>query len=219
MKKYALLFIMMLIISTTSFSVYAKKNYHYNKAKIEKVEKKDSVKPIEVVDTVETSQTDSVYTKKYVIDSDDLNDLKEFKEVAKSLGFTTSAFVIFIVLVGLAFTIIPFVVLFFIVRYIFKYTKNTDKESQYLQAQKFMDKDNAQKYKEFYYETLWQKGVRQSAIGLGLFFFFIILGIESLSAIGILIAFIGFSKLYIARDKRKNKDFENQKDNDDNETK
>ena len=59
-------------------------------------------------------------------------------------------------------------------------------------------------------ETLWRKGVKNSAIGLGLALMFLLFDAEELAGVGLLVLCYGLGQVYMARASRKRRENKNE---------
>lgn len=164
---------------------------------------------IEATDTAAYSDTSSVSAAANAVqaatdfDDDDFDDdfdapgnIQHVKALIASVG---GVGVVIGVLIGLFIIaiVIPIVLIVMLVRYLIK-----RQESQVQLTQKAMElgvplPKSAQPAVSL--NRLWTRGVTNITVGIGLFFMFLIMGMESLSGIGLLIACIGAGTLYMAR--------------------
>ena len=188
---------------------------------------KDSVKSkdegIEAYsDTSSVAQEDSaVYDATYPNTDDNSLDPSNFDNPFSwfahlcSINYAGIAFILFVLFIFiLLFT--PLIIVLLIIRYFIK--RHNDRvrlaEKAMETGQMLNDEDMPLSKKSP--EYMWQRGIRNVSIGLGLMVFFWFLGAESLAGIGGLVACLGAGQMFMVRYNYNSKFGRKDKDNDDN---
>ena len=164
--------------------------------------KTDSV----TVGTDAYSDTSSVDTADYDNDSyvgnNHQTDDEKFALQVLDKVFGSASFGV-VAALGLIFAILlvllPIILLIVFLRYLFK--RHNDRvvlEQQAIAAGQPL-KQPEPKVKVYTNELQWQKGIKNVALGVGLFFFFWILGAKPIMGIGILVACLGGGQIMMAR--------------------
>ena len=194
MKKY---FIGLLLVLFTSTAVWSAAPKHRN-----------HLLQIEAADTAAYSDTSSVSAVAHAVqaaadfDDDDFDDAfltpgnaKHFSALVASVG---GIGVVIAILVGIFIIaiIVPVVFIVMLVRYL---TKRQESQVQLTQKAMEMGVPLPQSAPQTApTNRLWARGITNITLGIGLFLMFIIMGLESLSGIGLLVACIGGGTLYMA---------------------
>ena len=134
------------------------------------------------------------------------------------LSSTNFAGVAFIIVVLLTFILLlmPLIIVLLIIRYLIK--RHNDRvhlaEKAMETGQMLNDEDMPLSKKSP--EYMWQRGIKNVSIGLGLMIFFWFLGAESLAGIGGLVACLGAGQMFMVRYNYNSKFGRKDKDNEDN---
>lgn len=134
------------------------------------------------------------------------------------LSSTNFAGVAFIIVVLLTFILLlmPLIIVLLIIRYLIK--RHNDRvhlaEKAMETGQMLNDEDMPLSKKSP--EYMWQRGIKNVSIGLGLMVFFWFLGAESLAGIGGLVACLGAGQMFMVRYNYNSKFGRKDKDNEDN---
>jgi hypothetical protein len=221
MKKYLLVFLMMLSLMPMQMGA-ASQNRHKQSVSVTLNGKKAAVtvnKDSANVGIDAYSDTADVDTADYDDDSGVYDDgptsndekfaLKVLDKVFGSTSFGILAGLSIILVILLI--ILPIILIIVFLRYLFRrHNDRVDLERQAVAAGQPL-KQPAPAKMMLTNEMLWQKGVRNVAIGIGLIFFFWILPAYPLCGIGFLVACLGGGQIVIARhsEKTSRMDFNN----------
>ena len=173
MKKY---FIGLLLVLFTSTAVWSAAPKHRN-----------HLLQIEAADTAAYSDTSSVSAVAHAVQA-----------AAALVASVGGIGVVIAILVGIFIIaiIVPVVFIVMLVRYL---TKRQESQVQLTQKAMEMGVPLPQSAPQTApTNRLWARGITNITLGIGLFLMFIIMGLESLSGIGLLVACLGGGTLYMA---------------------
>ena len=166
-------------------------------------------------DTASANGSDSAYTSSSWDDDDDFvahDSFGHFINRVAGKGPGAAMFVIILVLMGFLLACAPFIVLAFIIYYLIK--RHNDRVKLSMKAMEMGQLPPAKADAAFAEsdELLWKRGVKNTALGLGLALMFLMFDAESLAGVGLLVLCYGLGQVYMARasrKKRENKDENN----------
>ena len=208
MKKYLLAFSMLFLVGVTAMDA-TPKHRHRHRTTTVSVKADSASAAIEVYsDTASAngSGSDSAYISSSWDDDDDIHeDFGHFINRVAGHGPGATIAVIIIVFLGFIIACAPFLIFGLIIYYMVKLSMKAMEMGQLPPAKAdaaFAESD----------EMLWKKGVKNSALGLGLALMFLMFDAESLAGVGLLVLCYGLGQVYMARASRKkheNKDENN----------
>lgn len=223
MKKI-LLSLAMLLTLGSSATVSAQRHRHTPRtetvAKDSAKSKNEGIEAYSDTSSVATADSAVYDTTVPVTDSDsfDQSDFDNPFSWFAHLSSTSFSGVAFIIVVLLMFILLlmPLIIVLLIIRYFIK--RHNDRvrlaEKAMETGQMLNDEDMPLRKKSP--EYMWQRGIKNVSIGLGLMIFFWFLGAESLAGIGGLIACLGAGQMFMVRYNYNTKFGRKDKDNDDN---
>ena len=207
MKKYLLAFSMLFLVGVTAMDA-TPKHRHRHRTTTVSVKADSASAAIEVYsDTASAngSGSDSASVSSSWDDDDDVHE--DFGHCPKDTGV-----VVIIVFLGFILACAPFLIFGFIIYYMVK--RHNDRVKLSMKAMEMGQLPPAKADAAFAEsdEMLWKKGVKNSALGLGLALMFFMFDAEGLAGVGLLVLCYGLGQVYMARASRKkheNKDENN----------
>jgi len=158
------------------------------------------------------SGSDSAYVSSSWDDADDVHeDFGHFINRVVGHGPKDKGVVVIIVFLGFILACAPFLIFGFIIYYMVK--RHNDRVKLSMKAMEMGQLPPAKADAAFAEsdEMLWKKGVKNSALGLGLALMFFMFDAEGLAGVGLLVLCYGLGQVYMARASRKK--HENKDDN------
>lgn len=131
-----------------------------------------------------------------VTSSDDLSDM--LKTMCGFGGLGVFACVL-LVLALLLMIVVPLVLVFLLVRYLIRRNENQPCNARRSYAPNRPVAKGGERNNDYTASQMWQRGVHNLAVGIGLMLFFLFLGARPLIGIGALVACMGAGKMYIGR--------------------
>ena len=200
MKKYLLAFSMLFLVGVTAVDA-TPKHRHRHKTTTVSVKADSASAAIAVYsDTASAngSGSDSAYTSSSWDDDDDVHDdFGHFINRVAGHGPGAAVAVVIIVFLGFILACAPFLIFGLIIYYMVMGQLPPAKADA-----AFAESD----------ELLWKRGVKNTALGLGLALMFLMFDAEGLAGVGLLVLCYGLGQVYMARasrKKRENKDENN----------
>ena len=215
MKKYLLAFSMLFLVGVTAVDA-TPKHRHRHKTTIVSVKADSASAAIAVYsDTASAngSGSDSAYVSSSWDDDDDVHeDFGHFINRVVGHGPKDTGVVVIIVFLGFILACAPFLIFGFIIYYMVK--RHNDRVKLSMKAMEMGQLPPAKADAAFAEsdELLWKRGVKNSALGLGLALMFFMFDAEGLAGVGLLVLCYGLGQVYMARASRKkheNKDENN----------
>ena len=214
MKKYLLAFSMLFLVGVTAMDA-TPKHRHRHRTTTVSVKADSTSAAIEVYsDTASAngSGSDSASVSSSWDDDDIHEDFGHFINRVVGHGPKDTGVVVIIVFLGFILACAPFLIFGFIIYYMVK--RHNDRVKLSMKAMEMGQLPPAKADAAFAEndEMLWKKGVKNSALGLGLALMFFMFDAEGLAGVGLLVLCYGLGQVYMARASRKkheNKDENN----------
>ena len=214
MKKYLLAFSMLFLVGVTAVDA-TPKHRHRHRTTTVSVKADSASAAIEVYsDTASAngSGSDSASVSSSWDDDDIHEDFGHFINRVVGHGPKDTGVVVIIVFLGFILACAPFLIFGFIIYYMVK--RHNDRVKLSMKAMEMGQLPPAKADAAFAEndEMLWKKGVKNSALGLGLALMFFMFDAEGLAGVGLLVLCYGLGQVYMARASRKkheNKDENN----------
>ena len=214
MKKYLLAFSMLFLVGVTAMDA-TPKHRHRHRTTTVSVKADSASAAIEVYsDTASAngSGSDSASVSSSWDDDDIHEDFGHFINRVVGHGPKDTGVVVIIVFLGFILACAPFLIFGFIIYYMVK--RHNDHVKLSMKAMEMGQLPPAKADAAFAEsdEMLWKKGVKNSALGLGLALMFFMFDAEGLAGVGLLVLCYGLGQVYMARASRKkheNKDENN----------
>ena len=214
MKKYLLAFSMLFLVGVTAMDA-TPKHRHRHRTTTVSVKADSASAAIEVYsDTASAngSGSDSASVSSSWDDDDIHEDFGHFINRVVGHGPKDTGVVVIIVFLGFIIACAPFLIFGFIIYYMVK--RHNDRVKLSMKAMEMGQLPPAKADAAFAEsdEMLWKKGVKNSALGLGLALMFFMFDAEGLAGVGLLVLCYGLGQVYMARASRKkheNKDENN----------
>ena len=214
MKKYLLAFSMLFLVGVTAMDA-TPKHRHRHRTTTVSVKADSASAAIEVYsDTASAngSGSDSASVSSSWDDDDIHEDFGHFINRVVGHGPKDTGVVVIIVFLGFILACVPFLIFGFIIYYMVK--RHNDRVKLSMKAMEMGQLPPAKADAAFAEsdEMLWKKGVKNSALGLGLALMFFMFDAEGLAGVGLLVLCYGLGQVYMARASRKkheNKDENN----------
>jgi hypothetical protein len=214
MKKYLLAFSMLFLVGVTAMDA-TPKHRHRHRTTTVSVKADSASAAIEVYsDTASAngSGSDSASVSSSWDDDDIHEDFGHFINRVVGHGPKDTGVVVIIVFLGFILACAPFLIFGFIIYYMVK--RHNDRVKLSMKAMEMGQLPPAKADAAFAEndEMLWKKGVKNSALGLGLALMFFMFDAEGLAGVGLLVLCYGLGQVYMARASRKkheNKDENN----------
>ena len=214
MKKYLLAFSMLFLVGVTAMDA-TPKHRHRHRTTTVSVKADSASAAIEVYsDTASAngSGSDSASVSSSWDDDDIHEDFGHFINRVAGHGPKDTGVVVIIVFLGFIIACAPFLIFGFIIYYMVK--RHNDRVKLSMKAMEMGQLPPAKADAAFAEsdEMLWKKGVKNSALGLGLALMFFMFDAEGLAGVGLLVLCYGLGQVYMARASRKkheNKDENN----------
>ena len=214
MKKYLLAFSMLFLVGVTAMDA-TPKHRHRHRTTTASVKADSASAAIEVYsDTASAngSGSDSASVSSSWDDDDIHEDFGHFINRVVGHGPKDTGVVVIIVFLGFILACAPFLIFGFIIYYMVK--RHNDRVKLSMKAMEMGQLPPAKADAAFAEndEMLWKKGVKNSALGLGLALMFFMFDAEGLAGVGLLVLCYGLGQVYMARASRKkheNKDENN----------
>lgn len=214
MKKYLLAFSMLFLVGVTAMDA-TPKHRHRHRTTTVSVKADSASAAIEVYsDTASAngSGSDSASVSSSWDDDDIHEDFGHFINRVVGHGPKDTGVVVIIVFLGFILACAPFLIFGFIIYYMVK--RHNDRVKLSMKAMEMGQLPPAKADAAFAEndEMLWKKGVKNSALGLGLALMFFMFDAEGLAGVGLLVLCYGLGQVYMARasrKKRENKDENN----------
>ena len=213
MKKYLLAFSMLFLVGVTAMDA-TPKHRHRHRTTTVSVKADSASAAIEVYsDTASAngSGSDSASVSSSWDDDDIHEDFGHFINRVVGHGPKDTGVVVIIVFLGFILACAPFLIFGFIIYYMVK--RHNDRVKLSMKAMEMGQLPPAKADAAFAEndEMLWKKGVKNSALGLGLALMFFMFDAEGLAGVGLLVLCYGLGQVYMARASRKK--HENKDDN------
>lgn len=216
MKKYLLAFSMLFLVGVSAMDA-TPKHRHRHRTTTVSVKADSASASVEVYSdttSVSGSNSDSIYMSNSMsMDSDDFDDNRDPVSALNWLlnhgpGGTLAA--IFVVVCVFLFLVAPFLIFAFIIYYLIK--RHNDRVKLSIKAMEMgqLPATGVESPLTDSDETLWRKGVKNSAIGLGLALMFLLFDAEELAGVGLLVLCYGLGQVYMARASRKRRENKNE---------
>lgn len=215
MKKYLLAFSMLFLVGVTTMDA-TPKHRHRHKTTTVSVKADSTSAAIEVYsDTASANGSDSAYTSSSWDDDDDdfdSDNARYFFNRMVGNGPAAAITIIIVAILGFILACAPFLIFGFIIYYMVK--RHNDRVKLSMKAMEMGQLPPAKADAAFAEndELLWKRGVKNTALGLGLALMFLMFNAESLAGVGLLVLCYGLGQVYMARasrKKRENKDENN----------
>ena len=214
MKKYLLAFSMLFLVGVTAMDDNPKHRHRHRTTTVS-VKADSASAAIEVYsDTASAngSGSDSASVSSSWDDDDIHEDFGHFINRVVGHGPKDTGVVVIIVFLGFILACAPFLIFGFIIYYMVK--RHNDRVKLSMKAMEMGQLPPAKADAAFAEsdEMLWKKGVKNSALGLGLALMFFMFDAEGLAGVGLLVLCYGLGQVYMARASRKkheNKDENN----------
>ena len=214
MKKYLLAFSMLFLVGVTAMDA-TPKHRHRHRTTTVSVKADSASAAIEVYsDTASAngSGSDSASVSSSWDDDDIHEDFGHFINRVVGHGPKDTGVVVIIVFLGFILACAPFLIFGFIIFSMGK--RHNDRVKLSMKAMEMGQLPPAKADAAFAEsdEMLWKKGVKNSALGLGLALMFFMFDAEGLAGVGLLVLCYGLGQVYMARASRKkheNKDENN----------
>ena len=205
MKKYLLAFSMLFLVGVTAMDA-TPKHRHRHRTTTVSVKADSASAAIEVYsDTASAngSGSDSAYISSSWDDDDIHEDFGHFINRVVGHGPKDTGVVVIIVFLGFILACAPFLIFGFIIYYMVK--RHNDRVKLSMKAMEMGQLPPAKADAAFAEsdEMLWKKGVKNSALGLGLALMFFMFDAEGLAGVGLLVLCYGLGQVYMARASRK----------------
>lgn len=148
-------------------------------------------------------------------DQDDFDNPFSWFAHLSSTNFAGVAFII-VVLLTFILLLMPLIIVLLIIRYLIKrHNDRVHLAEKAMETGQMLNEEDMPLSKKSP-EYMWQRGIKNVSIGLGLMVFFWFLGAESLAGIGGLIACLGAGQMFMVRFNYNSKFGRKDKDNEDN---
>ena len=215
MKKYLLAFSMLFLVGVTAVDA-TPKHRHRHKTTTVSVKADSTSAAIEVYsDTASANGSDSAYTYSSWDDDDDYFDDDNPRHLINRLvgyGPGATVAIVIIAILGFILACAPFLIFGLMIYYMVK--RHNDRVKLSMKAMEMGQLPPAKADAAFAEsdELLWKRGVKNTALGLGLALMFLMFDAESLAGVGLLVLCYGLGQVYMARasrKKRENKDENN----------
>ena len=205
MKKYLLAFSMLFLVGVTAMDA-TPKHRHRHRTTTVSVKADSASAAIEVYsDTASAngSGSDSASVSSSWDDDDIHEDFGHFINRVVGHGPKDTGVVVIIVFLGFILACAPFLIFGFIIYYMVK--RHNDRVKLSMKAMEMGQLPPAKADAAFAEsdEMLWKKGVKNSALGLGLALMFFMFDAEGLAGVGLLVLCYGLGQVYMARASRK----------------
>ena len=204
MKKYLLAFSMLFLVGVSVMDATPKHRHRHGAA---------TVKVMEDSASSAIHDANSIQVLAEYDDDDDIdNPLDLLKYLSRLGGPSGTILGVFIIICSFLFLVAPFFVFVFILYYLIK--RHNDRVKMSMKAMdmgQLPPTHNASSFSESD-EVLWRKGVKNTAVGLGLALMFIMFRAKPLVGVGLLVLCYGLGQVYMARvsrKKRENNDIDN----------
>ena len=213
MKKYLLAFSMLFLVGDTAVDA-TPKHRHRHKTTTVSVKADSTSAAIEVYsDTASANGSDSAYTSSSWDDDDYFDDDNPRHIINRLVGYGPGATlaIVIIVILGFILACAPFLIFGLMIYYMVK--RHNDRVKLSMKAMEMGQLPPAKADAAFAEsdELLWKRGVKNTALGLGLALMFLMFNAESLAGVGLLVLCYGLGQVYMARASRKKR--ENKDDN------
>ena len=157
------------------------------------------------------SGSDSANVSSSWDDDDDIHeDFGHFINRVAGYGPGASVAVVIIVFLGFILACAPFLIFGLIIYYMVKRHNDRVKLSMKAMEMGQLPATGVESPLTDSDETLWRKGVKNSAIGLGLALMFLLFDAEELAGVGLLVLCYGLGQVYMARASRKRRENKNE---------
>lgn len=216
MKKYLLAFSMLFLVGVSVMDATPKHRHRHGAATVKVMEDSASSAIHVYSDTTSFSDIDEDDANSIQVlaeyDDDIDNPLDLLKYLSRLGGPSGTILGVFIIICSFLFLVAPFFVFVFILYYLIK--RHNDRVKMSMKAMdmgQLPPTHNASSFSESD-EVLWRKGVKNTAVGLGLALMFIMFRAKPLVGVGLLVLCYGLGQVYMARvsrKKRENNDIDN----------
>jgi hypothetical protein len=205
MKKYFIVFMMLLVIGF-NVDASAQRHRHHQNVSINVNKDSSSVGITAYSDTTaeDSADVDTAQTYSYRNNVDDFqNTPKGFFQALANAGFTGGAIAFFVSLLCIIAILSPVLLIAVVLYFIFRNRNQKYKLVEKAMAQGKTIPQELLTVDKQSFEYLWAKGIRNASIGLGLVCLFWILGAEEIIGVGLLVFFMGVGQAIIAKTTRK----------------
>ncbi len=127
------------------------------------------------------------------------NDLGDMLKTMCGFGGLGVFVCVLFVLAILLMIVVPLVLVFLLVRYLIRRNENQPRNARRSYSPKRPVAQGGVRNDDYTASHMWQRGVHNLAVGIGLMLFFFFLGARPLIGIGALVACMGAGKMYIGR--------------------
>jgi hypothetical protein len=223
MKHYLIALALMLTLSASTMSAAPKHRHHQQTTAVVKA---DTAKSQGVVAYSDTTQSQPQEAQDTVVEEDAHNSHNPswnpsdyddpFSYFGENFGRSVGGGILVALIIGVIFLflLLPLIVVILVLRYLIK--RHNDRVTL---AEKAMESGQPipESMKPVDKQTddyLWKKGIRNTAIGIGLVIMFSIWESTGLAGVGALVACYGIGQLVIAKTSPKNTDKDDKLDND-----